>query len=99
MSAKWISIEEIIRRYQPGQGRHWFDRDTLRFFRSRLPQGGLESEHGVFFVTSEQPPHGRRQYSVRKLVGPGDIDTVGAFCSMTRGEAHGLCKRSADGKA
>ena len=38
-----ISIAEIEARYQPGIGRHWFDPDTLQFFRCRLPQTGYES--------------------------------------------------------
>lgn len=81
---KTASIEEIERRYQPGKGRHWFDKNTLRFFRSRLAVQGYESENGlVFFVSSEQAPHSRRRYSVRALLGPGGIETVYGFQAFT----------------
>lgn len=79
-----IGIAEIEARYQPGEGRHWFDRDTQRFFRCRLAECGYEAADGsVYFVSSEQN-HGmggpyKRLYTVRVLRGSGKIDTVGEF--------------------
>lgn len=59
-------------------GSHYFDRDTMRFFDSRLLEGvwagkSNRQEAGVstlpgnryVFVTSERPPWGERRYSVR----------------------------------
>ena len=100
-----ISIAEIEARYQPGIGRHWFDPDTLRFFRCRLPQTGYESPAGkVYFVTSEQNrgfggPY-PRLYSVRVLTGPGEIDTAGEFQAYrTRAAADRAARKLAKGEA
>jgi len=77
-----ISIADIERDYSPGVDRHWFDADTLRFFKSRLASYGYRGPGGTFFVSSEKPPHGPRAYTVRQLVGPGKIKTVGEFCEI-----------------
>ena len=82
-----IAMSDIRATYSPGPGRHWFDRDTMRFFGTRLPRAGITGQGGVFFVTSEQPPHGPRAYSVRKLLGEGRIETVGDFCAMSKYDA------------
>lgn len=97
-----IDMTEIERRYAPGPGRHWFDPDTMRFFRSRLPKTGFEGPGGVYFVSSELPAggsgytvRGRRAYKVRRLTGPGKIDTVGPFCEYTRAVAWRLARQYA----
>ena len=80
-------MSEIERMYSPGIGRHWFDADTLRFFRCRLAQIGYQHVDGrVFFVSSEQQPRSMsghtypRLYTVRVLSGPGgSIKDVGGF--------------------
>jgi len=57
-------------------GHHWFDEDTMLFFKSRL----LDIPHtgaGYWtFATSEQPPYGKRVYSVRICYVNGHIETV-----------------------
>ena len=79
---KIISMQEIEAMYVPGISRHWFDADTMRFFKTRLAQVGYQHADGsVYFVTSEKPPYGERRYSVRRLTGfKGDIQTIGEFC-------------------
>ena len=58
----------------------WFSPDTLRFFRSRVGSKVYEGPGGVYFVTSEQGPHGPRRWSVRRfLPDKGAVDTVGEF--------------------
>lgn len=97
-------MSEIRARYNPGEGRHFFDRSTMRFFRSKLPASGYEGPGGVFFVTSEQfapssgPAHPRR-YTVRQLVKEGDIDTIGDFNKMTADAARAMAKRLAAGES
>lgn len=77
---KSISISEIREIYSPGIGRHFFDRDTMRFFRSKLPKTGVTGAGGTYFISSEQfDAHSRRKYTVRQLIGPGSIKTVGEF--------------------
>ena len=80
-----LSRQEIEKLYSPGVGRHWFDADSMRFFRSRLSDVGYQAPDGrIYFVSSEQN-HGMggpydRLYSVRCLTGPkGDIKTIGEF--------------------
>lgn len=77
-----ISMAEIRRLYRPGEFRHWFDEDTMRFFGTRLPGQGVRTQWGNFFITYEVPPSGRGAFSLRcqNLV-TGDIETVGKFCS------------------
>ncbi|CAB4126561.1 hypothetical protein UFOVP75_11 [uncultured Caudovirales phage] len=58
-------------------GHHFFDRDTLRFFGSRVLDG---VEGGRYFVTSERRPRSNdaRRYTIRECVN-GKINTVGEF--------------------
>ena len=89
---------DLIRDEMIQGGSHWFDEDTMRFFRTRLSGTVYQGPGGIYFVTSEKPPHGPRAHSVRQYR-PADrkIDTVGEFCSMTRSQAIALAKRSALG--
>lgn len=90
----WVPMHKIISEYKPGEGRHWFDRDTLRFFACRLPGGGFRAPDGrVLFVSSEKAPHGTRRYTLRVMTASG-IDTVGEFQSYaTRAQAYGAMVR------
>lgn len=68
----------------------WFEPATMRFFGTRIESGIIAKE---YFITSEQPPHGPRMFSVRQFSTTGDVETVGEFCSCkTRAEAIGLLK-------
>lgn len=63
-------------------GGHFFDRDTMRFFNSRVMRERLynATTTDVYFVTSEVDFYGRdRRYTVRVLRAEGSIDEVGAF--------------------
>lgn len=92
-------MSEIRSRYNPGEGRHFFDRASMRFFNSVLPKAGYEGPGGVFFVTSEQF-HGSggyvapRKFTVRNLDGE-QIRTVGEFNALSRAEAVRLAKEYA----
>lgn len=77
-------------------GSHWFDPDTMRFFKSRVLSTVYQGSGGIYFVTSECGPSGHRAYSVRKFTPETfDISTVGEFNEMTKARAVGLAKRSA----
>lgn len=70
-------------------GSHWWDRGSMRSFGTRAGQKVYQGEGGVYFVTSEQPPHRKRAFSVRQYdPATTSINTVGEFCSMTRAVAH-----------
>lgn len=81
---KTISIEDVKDDYRRGPG-HWFSKDTMRFFASRVMEDAFDDENGhVYFVSSEQFRYmGRvdaRRYSVRCYTREGrDITTVGEF--------------------
>lgn len=55
----------------------WFDKSSMAFFGSRVESAIIR---GCYFVSSEQPPHGPRKYSVRSFDTEGGVDTVGEFC-------------------
>ncbi len=99
---EFVPMHEIISTYNPGPGRHWFDADTMRFFRSRLPDGGYKSADGrIYFVTSEKNSSQRysfpRLYSVRCFFN-GDVKTIGEFQAFkTSATAHRYAKGYASG--
>lgn len=71
-------------------GFFWFEPATKRFFKSRVSETVYEGPGGVFFVSSEKGPSGRRMYSVRRFnKETGDISTAGEFQGyLTRNAAH-----------
>ena len=83
-------------------GFHFFDADTLRFFRSKILPKVYQGPGGVYFVTEETGPRpadegGTTAYTVRCFRPErGDIPTVGAFHSMTREQAQELARESAE---
>ncbi len=88
----------LIRERNAANGGHWFDADTLRFFRSRLPAGCVgRVDNTAWFITSEAGPLGRgpRAYTVRRAdVATGHVDTEGAFRGyVTRGAAITAARR------
>ncbi len=82
------------------EGSHWFDPSSMRFFGTRVLPEVYQGPGGVYFVTSEQPPHGPRQHSVRSFdPATAKIGTVGELASMTRRQAVLAAKRAALGNA
>ena len=70
----WSSIAEV-RKANRQLGHHWFDRDTMAFFASRVETGILG---GRYFVSSEQYSEDTpRRYTVRAVNSDGSIDTLG----------------------
>ena len=66
-------------------GSHWFDRDTMAFFNTRLQSKAYPMDNGdILFVTSERvdADHPRR-YSIRRAYFDGEgrfqIRTIGDF--------------------
>ena len=59
-------------------GHHFFSRDTLRFFDSRIPRATVDGSR--YFVTSERFDYSSpRLYTVRYANTDGSIDTIGKF--------------------
>jgi len=69
-----------VRRINKEKGMHFFDRDTMRFFSSRIETKNFLID-GKYFITSEQRDMTqRRRYTVRKFnPETGSITTVGDF--------------------
>jgi len=81
-------------------GSHFFDRDSMRFFRSRIVPKIYNGPGGIYFVTSEQySDETARLYTVRKFnPADADIDTVGDFQKYnSKTEALSEAKRLAKG--
>jgi hypothetical protein len=94
MNATLWTINEIKDAVR-ATGSHWFDPGTMRFFGSRIGETVYQGPGGIYFITSEKPPHTQRAYTVRQFTPPGDIDTIGEVASMGRSEAIREAKRLA----
>jgi len=77
MKAK--TIEEIIKKNN-AIGHHFFDKETIDFFKSKTHYKAFYGKGGVFFITSEQfvgSTHtGKRLYSVREAKEDGKVGTA-----------------------
>ena len=61
-------------------GSRWFDRDSMRFFKTRIEDQVYQGPGGIYFVTSEKGPTEVRRFSVRQYVPERqNVDTVGEF--------------------
>lgn len=61
-------------------GQHWFDKDTMGFFKSKVPQSHVGLVKNKYFISSEKSPWDARKYSIREWRGKTkDIETVGEF--------------------
>jgi len=67
-----------IQRHHVG---HWFDKDSMRFFRSKVCSDVFAGAENIYFISSEQFDHSSpRKFSVRVLnIKCRDIRTVGEF--------------------
>lgn len=83
MSTHLLTVS-AIRADSLSKGHHWFSRDTMRFFRSRVLRGVYPSWDGhYYFVSSEQRGFrvgDGRGYTVRAYdPKTGGVKTVGEF--------------------
>ena len=87
-----------IRTANTVRGMHFFDRDTLRFFNSRILSDVYEGTGGIYFATSEKGPDGVRRYTVRRFEkATGSVGTFGTFQAYrTARAAKGAAKRAAE---
>lgn len=61
-------------------GRHWFEDDTMQFFKTRLESNLID---GLYFISSERGPYGPRAFSVRMADEDAHIQTVGDFMAYS----------------
>lgn len=70
-----ISMNEVERKHNG----HWFSKDSMRFFKSRLPQDAYKIGDLYYFISSEQYMSDPRAYTLRVMTEDGTIDSVGEF--------------------
>jgi hypothetical protein len=91
-----MSVTEI-QAAAKARGSHFFDRETMRFFRSRILPEIYKGSGGVYFVTSEQGPNGLRRFTIRKFDPvTADIEAFGPFYKLTRERAQRLARIAAE---
>lgn len=104
MSKQAVELSTLgdVERLNASSGHHFFDADTLRFFRSRIDYGyGLM--HGRYFITTEKDGSNPRRASIRAAMDDGSIETVGEFQqfaspaaavkALEKGRAYGVAVR------
>lgn len=90
LTQKDIYSIEMIQRYAIG---HFFDRDTMRFFGSRLSQDIYHGQGVVYFVTSERRGQNPRGHTVRLFdLATRSIKSVSEFNVLSRYKAHAMAK-------
>lgn len=87
----------VIKAAAHAAGSHWFDKSSMRFFRSRILPEVYTGKGGIYFVTSEEGPYGPRRYSIRKFdPETADIGTFGPFNEMGRERAMRIARIAAN---
>ena len=76
-----MDIQKLID-FVKSTGSHFFDRETMRFFKSRVLDKVFDGGNVWYFVTSERGPleTSKRKYTVRQVDKvSGNVETVGEF--------------------
>ena len=82
MKKPMYAVIEEYEKLQPNG--HWFDKDTLRFFKSRFFGYGYSKNNDIFFISSEKCLDNSRLYTIRRLNrNKGNISNVGEFQAYT----------------
>ena len=58
---------------------HFFDVDTMRFFKSRPSNEAYKHGDKIYFITSEQGPNMNRKWTTRYITEDGNIEPLGEF--------------------
>lgn len=81
-------------------GQHFFSKDTMRFFKSKVPEDHVGLTANRYFISSEKSPWDKRKYSIREWKGKTKtIDTVGEFGAYSsKAQAERILKKIIEGK-
>lgn len=61
------NIKNLVNQYNYLSSGHFFDKNTMRFFRSRLTENYKRiSDKEALFITTEQGPSGERKATIRR---------------------------------
>lgn len=90
------TIKDLNRR----AGQHWFSPDTMRFFKSKVPDDHVGLVKNRFFITSEKSPFDKRRYTIREWKGKTkSIETFGEFGQYgTKAQAKRILDKIMQGK-
>lgn len=92
---QFTSMSEV-REANKAAGYHFFDKATIRFFKSRIEAGPFKAN---YFITSEQFEQEPRRYTIRQAFANGSVMTVGEFQEYeTLKEAKAAIKRIQNGE-
>ena len=84
MNAIW-NVDQL-KRYNRERGLYYFSPETMRFFRSRVAPGVINTWEGVVFITSEQFDYNSpRLYTARIIREDGTVDNL-AGCEFQQFE-------------
>lgn len=96
------NVDDMRSLYNELHSGHWFDADSMRFFKSRILDDFRRiNDRTALFISSERREPEPRLYTVRKakLVVIDDdgrmkmqIDTIGPFYELTKAQARKLLK-------
>lgn len=96
MNAQQQWTVDAIRQAMTASGSHWWDKSAMKFFGTRVLPTVYQGRGGIYFVTSEQPPHGERGFTVRQYrENRNDIKTIGNVADHSRDEAMEIAKSRA----
>lgn len=85
MAGPFRTMADVKRANLASDAPHWFSRETMMFFGSRV-HGGLIA--GRYFITSEDNfDRTERLFTVRRANDDGKIDTIGGFQAYATLEA------------
>lgn len=86
-------IDDFIHSYNKHNCGHFFDKDTMKFFNSRILSESFATNDKIYFITSERFEQMQRKYSVRIGEIHNDKLTVNDFESgLTRYKALKILK-------
>lgn len=75
-----VSIDDVKETYNSKTMGHWFSKDTMRFFKSRLSETAYLCNDHYYFISSEKSGYDSpRRYSVRSMDNDCNISTIGEF--------------------
>lgn len=63
-------------------GHHWFSKDTMRFFNSKVPEEAYKKGDKAYFISQEKSSFDNYtpEYTIRVAdLNTGEVDTVGEF--------------------
>src|SRR5690242_11266218 len=70
----------VVRSRAKARGSHFFDRDTMKFFGSRVERTAYQIGNAIFFISSEQEDHTKpRGWTIQRQDQDGHIRKVGQF--------------------